>query len=217
LHIPSLSQHSKPRKRALSVPELRAVWRLVNEQCAVNDTVHHRALKLAVLLGGQRCVQLLRARVDDVDLEGATILLLDPKGRRIHAREHRLPLLESALAEVQWLLQHARDAGSALLFPSAKPTVSVSPASVSKLVRDLRKKMMTDGTATAQFQFSDLRRKTETRLAALGVSKDLRAQLQSHGLGGVQARHYDQYEYMNEKRAALRTWEAFLNGLLKTT
>lgn len=73
--------------------------------------------------------------------------------------------------------------------------------------------MLANGTATAQFQFSDLRRTAETRLAALGVSKDVRAQLQSHGLGGVQARHYDQYEYMDEKRAALEIWEAFLNGL----
>ena len=214
-HIHSLSQRSKPRKRALSVQELRVFWRLVDEQCKVNDTVQLRALKLAVFLGGQRGEQLLRVRVDDVDLDGATILLLDPKGRRIHAREHRLPLLASALAEVQWLVQHARDAESAWLFPSAKPTVTVAQATVSKLVSALRKKMMADGTATAQFQFSDLRRTAETRLAALGISKDVRAQLQSHGLGGVQTRHYDQYEYMDEKRAALQTWEAFLNGLLK--
>lgn len=40
-------------------------------------------------------------------------------------------------------------------------------------------------------------------MAALGVSKDIRAQVQSHGLGGIQARHYDRHEYMFEKRAAL--------------
>lgn len=214
-NISSLSQYSQPRKRALSVAELRVFWRLVDEQCAANDTVDLRALKLAVLLGGQRGEQLMRVRVHDVDLEGATMLLLDPKGRRIHAREHRLPLMASALAEVQWLVQHARDAESALLFPSAKPTVAVTSGTVSKLVSALRKKMMSDGTAINHFQFSDLRRTAGTRLAALGISKDLRAQLQSHGLGGIQARHYDQYEYMDEKRAALETWEAFLNGLLK--
>ena len=75
------------------------------------------------------------------------------------------------------------------------------------------KTMQSNGTATAHFQFSDLRRTAETRLAALGTSKDVRAQLQSHGLGGVQSRHYDQYEYMDVKRAALQTWEAFLSSL----
>lgn len=215
LNIRSLSQYSKPRKRALSVQELRVLWGLLNEQCVVNDTVHRRALRLAFLLGGQRCEQLLRARVEDVDLEGATILLLDPKGRRENAREHLLPLLGSALAEVQWLVRHARDAESSLLFPSSKPPVTVSPITVSKSVGELRKKMMSDDKKIAHFQFSDLRRTAETRLAALGISKDIRAQLQSHGLGGVQSRHYDRYEYMPEKRAALETWDAFLNSLLK--
>jgi len=51
----------------------------------------------------------------------------------------------------------------------------------------------------------DLRRTVETRLAAARVGSDIRAQLQSHGLGGVQARHYDRHDYLAEKRAALET------------
>lgn len=53
----------------------------------------------------------------------------------------------------------------------------------------------------------DIRRTVETQLASIGVTKDIRAQLLSHGLSGVQAAHYDRYEYMNEKHAALVTWE----------
>jgi len=53
------------------------------------------------------------------------------------------------------------------------------------------------------FTLGDLRRTVETRLAADGVSESVRGQLQSHGLGGVQARHYDRYEYLKEKREAL--------------
>lgn len=40
-------------------------------------------------------------------------------------------------------------------------------------------------------------------LAANGVSREIRGQLQSHGLAGIQARHYDGYDYMPEKRQAL--------------
>ena len=43
-------------------------------------------------------------------------------------------------------------------------------------------------------------------MAALGISTDVRAQIQSHGLGGIQARHYDRHEYMPEKCAALELW-----------
>ena len=52
----------------------------------------------------------------------------------------------------------------------------------------------------------DLRRTAETQMAALGISSDVRAQIQSHGLGGIQARHYDRHDYMLEKRAALQQW-----------
>ena len=56
------------------------------------------------------------------------------------------------------------------------------------------------------FSMRDLRRTAETHMAALGVSSDVRAQIQSHGLGGIQARHYDRHDYMPEKRAARALW-----------
>jgi integrase len=62
------------------------------------------------------------------------------------------------------------------------------------------------------FTPGDLRRTVETRLAAAGVSMDVRAQLQSHGLGGVQARHYDRHHYLPEKREALAALLALLTG-----
>ncbi len=60
------------------------------------------------------------------------------------------------------------------------------------------------------FQLRDLRRTCETTLARMGVSKDVRAQIQSHGLGGIQARHYDRNDYMPEKAAALTAWAMYL-------
>jgi hypothetical protein len=43
-------------------------------------------------------------------------------------------------------------------------------------------------------------------MASMGISRDLRAQIQSHGLGGVQQRHYDRHDYREEKRKALEAW-----------
>jgi len=63
------------------------------------------------------------------------------------------------------------------------------------------------------FQLRDIRRTCETMLASLGVSSDVRAQLQSHGLGGVQTRHYDRHDYMAEKRQTLKTWGRHLERL----
>jgi len=47
-------------------------------------------------------------------------------------------------------------------------------------------------------------------MASIGIAKDTRAQIQSHGLGGVQARHYDRYDYLAEKTAALDAWARWL-------
>ncbi len=61
----------------------------------------------------------------------------------------------------------------------------------------------------------DLRRTAETHMAALGISSDVRAQIQSHGLGGIQARHYDRHDYMPEKRVALAQWVRRLKGIIE--
>ena len=50
-------------------------------------------------------------------------------------------------------------------------------------------------------------------LAGMGVSRDTRAQLLSHGLSGVQAAHYDRHTYTDEKRAALVAWEQRLDDI----
>ena len=53
------------------------------------------------------------------------------------------------------------------------------------------------------FQAKRVRSGVETLLASAGVSQEIRGRLQSHGIAGVQARHYDGHDYMPEKRKAL--------------
>jgi hypothetical protein len=45
------------------------------------------------------------------------------------------------------------------------------------------------------------------------MASDVRAQIQSHGLGGIQARHYDRHDYMPEKSAALSLWAQRFKGV----
>lgn len=76
----------------------------------------------------------------------------------------------------------------------------------AKLVSEISTGMVKRKEAREPFQLRDLRRTCETMLASMGISRDVRAQLLSHGLGGVQQVHYDKYEYMVEKRNALEAW-----------
>jgi hypothetical protein len=71
---------------------------------------------------------------------------------------------------------------------------------IAQLVRVWAKEMP---HGIADFQLKRVRSGVETALAAARVSKDDRGHLQSHGLTGVQAKHYDDHDYIEQKREAL--------------
>lgn len=198
------------RERKLKNSELREYWRCLNEAERAPELAV-RAARLGLLLGGQRCEQLLRVTTLDVDLEAQTIRLFDPKGCREKPREHLLPLLRMARAEVEWLLAHCKALGSELLFAS-REDCSLHPGTVSKVVHQVYLSMQKAGTAEAHFQFSDIRRTVETYFASLKIPLIVRALLQSHGLTGVQNKQYDMYDYIAEKREALQLLEDFLSS-----
>lgn len=200
----ALPQFNRTRDRALSEAELRALWRRLN----ATDTPSAIVIRLSLLLGGQRFNQLLRAKVSDFDADAQTLTLADPKGRRATPRAHVLPLPQAALQLLAARVIVAQTLASDHLFPAARGS-SMTTTTVSKYLQPVRAAMVQAGEAR-DFTLADLRRTCETMLAALGISKDTRAQLQSHGLGGVQARHYDRYDYLTEKRAALTAWSAWL-------
>ena len=61
------------------------------------------------------------------------------------------------------------------------------------------------GDKIPDFQAKRIRSGVETLLASARISSEIRGRLQSHGISGVQARHYDGHDYMDEKRHALVT------------
>ena len=84
---------------------------------------------------------------------------------------------------------------------------------VSAVVASVCDAMLQAGESNERFELRDLRRTCETMLAAAGVTSDVRAQIQSHGLGGVHHRHYNRHDYLGEKRAALELWERRLTEI----
>jgi hypothetical protein len=59
------------------------------------------------------------------------------------------------------------------------------------------------GADIPNFQAKRIRSGIETLLASVDLSQEHRGRLQSHGISGVQSRHYDGFEYVPQKRAAL--------------
>jgi hypothetical protein len=54
-------------------------------------------------------------------------------------------------------------------------------------------------------------RTSKTLAGAAGLSKEIRDRMQTHAARvDVGARHYDRYEYLPEKRAAMAQWDEYL-------
>ena len=84
---------------------------------------------------------------------------------------------------------------------------------ISEMVKNISAAMVKAEEAREPFQLRDLRRTAETMLAKPGTGPNIRGEVQSHGQGGVQKRHYDQHDYLEEKRAALQLWASHLAAL----
>ena len=209
-------------ERTLSAGELRAyIGHLLRIGHETGPELADTALLLALYAGGQRMAQLLRAKVRDFDQDTATLRLWDGKGKRTQPREHLLPLAPHAAGMVAALVAHAKDREQArakqegrapelagLWLFSTHGRVAMNPETVSNRAAEVCASM-----AGEPFNLRDIRRTVETMLAGLGISKDTRAQLLSHGIGGVQDAHYDRHAYTDEKRAALVAWEARLEAI----
>jgi integrase len=208
--LPSLAQYSRALDRALTLPELAAFWKRLKELPVPPAS---DAVIAAVLLGGQRPAQLVRITSADVDLTAKTVTIRDIKGRNraVNPRRHVVPIVQELLP----ILSARRASCSCPEAPlfSSTGRVQLREETAAEIVREICSAMQAAGELEAGvFCLRDLRRTAETHLAALGVSRDVRAQLQSHGLGGVQARHYDRHDYQAEKLAALESWVRRLEG-----
>jgi len=203
-------------RRTLSTDELRRYLQ------ALTAELPDQALRLALYSGGQRMSQLLRACVADYDTEGNILRLWDGKGKRREPREHLVPLASESSALVTRLIERAkmeavRHAESLAQAPDPNPSLWLSTpgtimdhATPGKRLAHIAAMMQVES-----FNLRDMRRTVETMLAGMGISRETRAQLLSHGLSGVQAVHYDRHSYIPEKREALIAWETRLNSIIR--
>lgn len=65
------------------------------------------------------------------------------------------------------------------------------------------------------FSPRDLRRTFKTVAGSFGLSLEIRNRLKGHGMSDVGSVHYDRYDFLTEKRAAMQIWTRLLRRLLK--
>lgn len=203
--LPRIAEYESTRDRVLSDDELKRLW----AELGLLAVEIGAAVRCIVLLGGQRFRQVLRVTWSDYDLAAGTLTLSDPKGKRAKALVHVLPVSKQVAEQLAVL--RALNGEGTFIFSSTKGARPIHHTTITSVVSKIAKTAAEGGLT---YRPSDLRRSVETRLQALGVARDVRAQLLSHGRSsGVQARHYERHDYLAEKTKALRQWESHLDSV----
>jgi integrase len=180
-------QFDRADKRPLSKEEMKAYWKLIVDRPGIEAI----ALRLHLLTGGQRIEQFIRLRWADVGDDAMT--LFDGKGRPSQGpRPHQVPLVLLAAADLKRLTREGE-----YVFSTTKGKKPISARTLTGWAHGIV------GSEIEGFQLKRIRSGVETVLAREGISREVRGHLQSHGLTGVQARHYDGHDYIPEKRHAL--------------
>jgi integrase len=188
-------------KDPLTKAELQAYWACIKHLPGFRGAL----LRLHLLTGGQRIEQLVNLRTTNIKDDG--LLLHDAKGRPGRApRVHMVPLISPA----NRALAECRPVGSFALSTDAGQT-HVAATTLSNWAAEAA------CDAVSDFKAKRIRSGVETLLASAGVPREVRGRLQSHGVSGVQSRHYDGHDYLPEKREALEQLFKMLGSTVAKT
>ena len=166
------------------------------------NPVYASLLKIMVCTG-YHPAELMRLTIQDIQPEDKAIYMTKTKS----GIPNLIPLNRFAWSEIQCRMANTDSSG--LLFPSRisnpKGDIYSRVSVLSNQVADMRSHLPIEA-----FTPRDIRRTVKTLMGKAGITKEMRDRIQNHAVSGVSGKHYDQYEYMPEKRAAMKTWERWL-------
>lgn len=199
---PAADIPTEPKKagtRWLSVPELRSLyhWGGTSHINRNTDPRNYVAIRLLILTG-QRSEEI--ARLNSSMLNRDELLIEWPTTKP--GRAHVLPITQRILE----LIDQAKPNEHGLFFPSEVfPDRPVTDQTLRKVCTSF-----CAATKTERFSPRDLRRTWKTLSGHAGLLKEDRDRLQNHALSDVSSVHYDRYDYIREKRAAMEKWDSWI-------
>ena len=197
----------KKRDRVLCDEEVLSFWHNIDISGVSRST--SLALKL-VLITGQRPNECAGLSIHEIKGNIWTI----PAHRRLKTEDENQIYLTSlakqvlADAEIERSKRASRRSNVAtdLMFEGPKGTQMCKSALATAVAR---KREILGNYKNSSGEFwtpHDLRRTMRTRLAALGISRDVAERVIGHKIGGM-VETYDRYSYAEEKRAAFELWD----------
>ena len=208
----------KVGRRLLSDDEIRVFWRGIVVS-PISRPVG-LALRLA-LLTAARASEIAGARKDEfqnLDQPEQAVWLV-PSERAKNRMTHLIPLAPLAIETVKNAIELSGH--SEFVFPTRlnrdgpidRHTLTVAMVRFAKSLKAPTAKTWQQEIPTPH----DLRRTVSTRLARMGIAKEIRDRALNHitSLRDPESRHYNLHEFQSEKRDAFSRWGAELEGIIK--
>ena len=208
----------KVGRRLLSDDEIRVFWRGIVVS-PISRPVG-LALRLA-LLTAARASEIAGARKDEfqnLDQPEQAVWLV-PSERAKNRMTHLIPLAPLAIETVKNAIELSGH--SEFVFPTRlnrdgpidRHTLTVAMVRFAKSLKAPTAKTWQQEIPTPH----DLRRTVSTRLARMGIAKEIRDRALNHitSLRDPESRHYNLHEFQSEKRDAFSRWTAELEGIIK--
>ena len=192
--------------RALEDDELRAIW-----QAAGDLGYPFGPMYRLLILTGQRRNEWANARRSEIDPNSRWLEVL--RDRYKGGRDHIVPLSDPAWAHVDSL--PAWPGNDYYLFSTTdgrKPVSGFSRAK-SRLDRGAGRLLCDSGGGLRRYRVHDFRVTCETRLANLGINREVRDAVLGHAKPGLQ-KIYNKHDYLDEKRAALDAYAEHLSEFI---
>ena len=155
------------------------------------------------MLTGQRIVEIVLLLDQQYDRSN---VMLDWEKTK-NGNPHSIPLPRQAASVLDELVAEK----DGRFFPgNYDANMNVVYTTISDLIREFREK----NRDIPHFIARDIRRTWKTLAGAAGISKEMRDRLQNHARGDVASKHYDRWEALPEKRAAMELWAEYVDMML---
>jgi integrase len=198
--IPADRESVRVGNRFLWPREFRFLWTWLEE----HDRRSSRTQPLRIgMATGQRCEEILHLNERQYDRPARMLFWNLTKT----GTPHSIPLPPQAVD----ILDRLTPNRYGWFFPSRKDPSR--PSSYCSLEYPIQ--LFLDETGIPHFTPRDLRRTWKTLAGRAGVDKEMRDRLQNHSAkSDVSSRHYDRYDYLAERRAAMERWAVYMQRIL---
>jgi integrase len=181
------------RDRILSDKEIAAVWK-----ATAKLPLPYMQMYRMFLLTGQRRAEVSTMRWGEISGNVWVI----PREKVKKDRPHAVPLTKTAMAVLGTLPCFAKGEHIFTTTDGRKPSSNFTKTRAS----------LQELSGTSGWTIHDMRRTVRSKLAELGVSREIARKVVNHEDGKID-RIYNRHEYLSEKREALETWERHLLSL----